>query len=270
VNLAVNARDAMPKGGELKISTSVCEIEANARQQNGEARPGRFVCLSIADSGIGISPENLPHIFEPFFTTKEVGKGTGLGLATVYGITKQHEGWIQVESAPGKGTEFRVFLPACGGRSVATKAIASGPAKPASGKETILVVEDEAALCGLIRTTLQRQGYRVFTAASGTEALSAWSSRMPQVDLLLTDMVMPGGVTGTELVKEMRAKNPELKAICMSGYSSEINGHQSNANPGIPFLVKPFGTQTLAELVRSCLDETTGQTTTRKPACLSA
>jgi len=253
MNLAVNARDAMPNGGQLAFSTSVREIDTAQAQQHPEARPGRFVCLTVADTGSGIAAEHLPHIFEPFFTTKEVGKGTGLGLATVYGIIKQHEGWMEVDSRVGRGTTFLLFLPAATRKAVEADTVIHAPA-PRGGSETILVVEDEPALRGLMRTTLQRQGYRVFTAGSGFEAIQAWSNRLHQIDLLLTDMVMPDGVTGRELAEKWLAQKPELKTIYMSGYSTEFYRHKPMLSEAVCFLAKPFGPQTLAETVRACLD----------------
>jgi PAS domain S-box-containing protein len=253
LNLAINARDAMPKGGQLKLSTAVREIDDAQARQHPESRAGRFVCLSVTDSGAGIAAEHLAHIFEPFFTTKQVGKGTGLGLATVYGIVKQHEGWIEVESSVGQGTTFRILLPVSHQKT--ENAVTKIPV-PASrgGSETILVVEDEPALLSLVRVTLQRQGYRVFTAGSGLEALEAWSDRLHQIDLLLTDMVMPDGVTGVELAERLLAQKPELKTIYMSGYSAELNGQEAVVSRDVCFLPKPFGPHALTKLVRECLD----------------
>jgi CheY-like chemotaxis protein len=254
MNLAVNARDAMPKGGQLTIATSVQEFGEARQQLHPESRPGRYVCLSIADTGSGISAEHLTRIFEPFFTTKEMGKGTGLGLATVYGIVKQHDGWIEVESRLGQGTTFKVYLPALSRPAVAPAVpVATPPAR--GGNETILVVEDEPALRSLVRTVLQRQGYQVFTASSGVEALKTWSQRLDQIDLLLTDLVMPDGLTGWELAKQLQTEKPELKAIYMSGYSNEINGHDPVMAKDIHFLPKPFGPRVLTDAVRGCLDE---------------
>ncbi len=253
MNLAINARDAMPTGGRLTFTTSLREIDEAGAQRHSEARPGRFLCLSVADTGCGIAPEHLPHIFEPFFTTKEVGKGTGLGLATAYGIVKQHDGWIEVESRIGRGTTFTIFLPA-----VSKKTVGSAtriPVPPARGGcETILVVEDEPALLKLVSTTLQRQGYRVFTAGSGVQALEGWSTRLREIDLLLTDMVMPDGLTGWELAQKFQASKPELKTIYMSGYSTDLHGQAPALTQDVCFLAKPFGPQALAQAVRACLD----------------
>jgi len=254
MNLAVNARDAMPKGGQLTLSTSVCDISDGHKQQNPESRRGRHVCLSVADTGSGIAPEHQTRVFEPFFTTKEAGKGTGLGLATVYGIVKQHEGWIELESQVGRGTTFKIFLPVSSKK--ADKTITRIPEPLArGGHETILVVEDEPALLALVCKTLQRQGYRVFTAGSGAEAFNNWSARLHQIDLLLTDLVMPAGLTGWELANKLQAQKPGLKAMYMSGYSTDMNGHDPGVRQGVHLLTKPFGLRTLANAVRGCLDE---------------
>jgi len=254
INLATNARDAMPRGGQFVVSTSACDIGGAHVRQHRESRPGPHVCLSVTDTGCGITPEHLSRLFEPFFTTKDVGKGTGLGLASVYGIVKQHDGWIEVSSHVGKGTSFRIYFP-----------LSSHPVIPAEssppvtlargGGETVLIVEDEPGLRELFCLTLQRLGYRVFTECSGAKALHSWSSRLDQIDLLLTDVVMPGGVSGWELVSTLQAGKPDLKAIYMSGHSTDASGHVSGAAKNIRFLAKPFSVETLAETVRTCLDE---------------
>jgi PAS domain S-box-containing protein len=255
MNLAVNARDAMPQGGELTFSTGVHEITESYKRQQPDSRPGSFVSLSVTDTGTGIAKEHLPHLFEPFFTTKEVGKGTGLGLATVYGIVKQHEGWIEVDSQPGRGTTFRIFVPvasAANGPGYQTDII---PAVR-GGKETILLVEDEPAVRGLVRTSLQRYGYQVHTAASGVEALKQWAEHLNEIDLLVTDVVMPDGVSGWELAKQMQARKATLKVVYMSGYNSNMTVMESGPviENGNMFLQKPFKPQRLAEVVRACLE----------------
>jgi two-component system cell cycle sensor histidine kinase/response regulator CckA len=254
MNLAVNARDAMPKGGQLTISTSLQSIAESGRRHLSDARPGRFVCLSVADNGTGIAPEHLPHLFEPFFTTKEVGKGTGLGLATVYGIVKQHEGWVEVESQSGHGTTFRVFLPA--GPVGAAAEDSESTAAVRGGKETILLVEDEPGVRGLVRASLERYGYGVRTAASGAEALSEWSERLNDIDLLITDVVMPDGVSGWDLASQLQARKPGLKVVYMSGYNANMTVMESGPviGKGNLFLQKPFKPQKLAEVVRACLE----------------
>jgi two-component system cell cycle sensor histidine kinase/response regulator CckA len=254
INLAANARDAMPAGGRLTLSTSACEIDSSHVRQFPEARPGPHVCLSVTDTGCGIAPEHMSHLFEPFFTTKDVGKGTGLGLASVYGTVKQHEGWIEVSSRKDKGTTFKIYFPASSLPAVPVES--SSLASPArGGNETILIVEDEALLRELFCLTLQQLGYRVFAECSGAKAIRAWSSRLDQIDLLLTDLVMPEGVSGWKLASTLQAEKPDLKTIYMSGHNNETNGMISNAAKNIRFLAKPFSVVTLAEAVRACLDE---------------
>jgi PAS domain S-box-containing protein len=254
LNLAVNSRDAMRGGGQLNISVSKVDLDETGLRGHSEGRIGRFVCLVVADTGSGIEPENLPHIFEPFFTTKEVGKGTGLGLATVYGIIKQHQGWIEVSSRPGAGTSFHVFLPASGEAAKSTEAPL--PAESArGGTETILVVEDEMAVRELVCTILTSSGYKVHEAASGAKALEVWRQHKESIDLLLTDMVMPDGVTGRDLAERIQAEKPGLKAIFTSGYSSEIVGKDFKLREGLNFLQKPYHPQKLVQAVRKCLDD---------------
>ena len=244
----------MPHGGQLTLSTSLCDIDSAHVRQHPEARPGPHVCLSVTDTGCGIAPEHLSRLFEPFFTTKDVGKGTGLGLASVYGIVKQHEGWIEVSSRVGKGTSFKIFFPASSLPVVPAES--SPPVRPArGGGETILIVEDEAGLRELFCLSLQQLGYRVFAECSGAKALRAWSARLDQIDLLLTDLVMPDGVSGWKLASALQAEKPDLKAIYMSGHSADVNGLGSGAAKNIRFLAKPFSVETLAETVRTCLDE---------------
>src|SRR5664279_6420680 len=205
LNLTVNSRDAMPKGGLLAIRISALELEARRLAQHAEGRAGQFVCLSVIDMGCGIPVENLRRIFEPFFTTKEVGKGTGLGLATVYGIVKQHQGWIEVESEPGKGATFRVFLP----RSMeAAQVAAERPAEPVArgGTETILVVEDEAPVRELVCNLLARHGYQILQAESGAKALQVWRESKDRISLLLTDLIMPDQLNGHELAEKLWAE----------------------------------------------------------------
>ena len=253
VNLVVNARDAMVRGGKLILSASAVEIDEAHREHHPEARPGQFACLSVTDTGCGIPPELLLRIFEPFFTTKAVGKGTGLGLSTVYGIVKQHEGWIEVVSEVGKGTTFKVFLPK-------SSKPAGGPTEttfhsvPRWGDEKILLVEDEAALRGLASKLLQKEGYQIVEAASGVEALKVWEQHDGVFDLLLTDMVMPGGVTGRELAEKLLADKPELKVIFTSGYSTDMVGKNFVLEEEVNFLPKPYPPKALIQIVRVCLD----------------
>jgi len=227
-------------------------VEATTTQF-GQTRPGPFVCLSVTDAGGGIRPEILPRIFEPFFTTKDVGKGTGLGLATVFGIVQQHKGWLSVESQINRGATFRVYLPRLtreSGRPAATPATAA----ISGGRETILLVEDEAALRQSVRTALTRLGYRVLEAATGREALEVWQQRHAEIHLLLTDLVMPGSLNGHELAARLREQNPALPIIYTSGYSTDVAGQQLPLETGVNFLAKPYEPHQLARVVRNCLD----------------
>ncbi|HEX5397458.1 MAG TPA: ATP-binding protein [Verrucomicrobiae bacterium] len=256
MNLAVNARDAMPQGGTLTIGIDLMAIDAAYAEMRPDARPGYFLRLRIADTGTGMDAATLGRIFEPFFTTKEVGKGTGLGLATVYGIVKQHEGWIEVNSEPGKGATFDVFFP------ISEKPMA--PAKPevaaktpvTGGNESILLVEDEAILREMARDILKDCGYRLFEASTGKEALALWQACGNQIDLLLTDMVMPDGISGVDLAEQLLADRPELKIIFTSGYSSTEISAELLAHSQARFLQKPYSHTTLARTVRDCLDHT--------------
>jgi two-component system cell cycle sensor histidine kinase/response regulator CckA len=257
MNLAVNARDAMPGGGDLTVRTDVTEIGDSYVARNAEARPGVFVCLSVTDTGCGMDEAVLSRIFEPFFTTKEVGKGTGLGLATVYGITRLHNGWIEVASQVGKGSTFKVFVPATTRKPEAVADTISVSTEVRGGNETVLVVEDEPELRALARQVLENYGYRVLEAASGAAALRIWPQHAREIDLVLTDMVMPEGVSGWELAEKLQVQKPELKVICTSGYSMDLVNRMSRTPElpdGIRLLQKPFRPQALALAVRECLD----------------
>ena len=253
INLAVNSRDAMAANGKLTIATSVVTIDAGDVQRNPEARAGRFACLSVIDNGTGMDATTLGKIFEPFFTTKQVGKGTGLGLATVYGIVKQHQGWIEVISKLGEGTTFNIFLP-ISNEVVAPAASAAASGAIPVGTETILVVEDEFALRELVRSLLEHFGYRVIEAAHGKEALKIWHERRTEIDLLLTDMMMPEGLSGWDLAELIHKEKPDLKVIYTSGYSVDLFGPNHSLREGVNFLPKPYHPRTLAKAVRECLD----------------
>ena len=253
MNLVVNARDAMPKGGQLLIATSAMEINPAYVQLHPEAHAGRFVCLTVTDTGCGMERSVLQRIFEPFFTTKEVGKGTGLGLATVYGIVKQHQGWIEVQSKVGIGTTFKVFFPVADGAGLLTVNTLSESEAVQGGPETILLVEDEKDLLELMREVLQQYKYRILTASCGAEALQVWNEQNGRIDLLLTDMIMPGGMTGDELAAEMKRRKPDLKIIYASGYTSAFVG-RNFGQADVAFLAKPYQPQQVAQLIRDTLD----------------
>ena len=256
VNLAVNARDAMPQGGQLLITTEAVSLDADCARTHPEARAGEFVCLTVADTGTGIAPEHLPRIFEPFFTTKELGKGTGLGLATVYGIVKQHQGWIEVSSQLGAGATFNIFLPAI---PAPAKTVAASKAEAGlpGGSETILLVEDDYGVRVITRRVLESHGYKVYEASTAPEALELWRSRAEEIALLLTDIVMPQGVTGRDLAEQLRALRPTLKVIFLSGYSADVIGKDTDSlqRSKSLFIQKPCSTDTLLGTVRRCLDD---------------
>jgi PAS domain S-box-containing protein len=262
INLVLNARDSMPSGGTIEVKTTGLMLDANAAREHIDARPGRFVCLSITDSGCGMTPEIAGRVFEPFFTTKEVGKGTGLGLSAVHGIVQQHDGWIEVATQPGIGSTFKVFFPAC----ETTANERSGPEfvsprATCGAGEAVLLVEDEPSVRELARLTLEQGGYRVFEAADGPEALSVWEKSPVHIDLLVTDMVMPKGVTGAELARTLVSKDPRLRAIVTSGYNSEPGHNDELLVPGGRFLSKPYDPLTLLRTVKLSLNGRDGLTT---------
>jgi two-component system, cell cycle sensor histidine kinase and response regulator CckA len=252
MNLAVNARDAMPQGGHLTVTTDAVTLDAAAASHNPEAREGRFVRLMVTDTGAGITPDVMGHLFEPFFTTKEVGKGTGLGLATVHGVVKQHQGWIEVRSAPGEGATFEVYLPAAAATGTVHGTARVDPLR--GGSETILVVEDEAPLLDLVTTVLGRLGYQVLTARTGPEAIAVWRDQAGRIALLLTDLVMPDGMTGQQLADRLREEQPGLKVLITSGYNADIAGRDLALDAATAFMRKPYGAQQLARAVRAILD----------------
>ena len=254
LNLAVNSRDAMPKGGSLVIRISVCERRAGPQVEPAETRDGRFVCLTWSDDGCGIAPEHLSHVFEPFFTTKAAGEGTGLGLATVHAIVKQHQGWIELESQVDKGTTFNVFLPSTSRMPEPVAQSSSQDTAARGGTETILVVEDDGPVRELACNLLAGQGYNVVQAQCGTEALEVWEQCRGQIDLLLTDLVMPDRLNGRELAEKLWAQQPELRVLFTSGYSPDVVGKDFVLRPGINFLEKPYHPRKLAAAVRECLD----------------
>jgi two-component system, cell cycle sensor histidine kinase and response regulator CckA len=255
MNLAVNSRDAMPKGGHLTINTSTLRVDDAYANQNSDAFVGETVCMTITDTGCGIPEENLSRIFEPFFTTKAVGQGTGLGLATVYGIVKQHSGWMRVQSEVGKGTTFQIYLP-CGKGKKMRAEISTEKFTLRGGTETILLVEDEAAVRNLVNQMLQKLGYTVLEADSGVAALKVWKHNREKIHLLLTDMIMPDGMTGRELAEILQFDRPEIKVIFTSGYNAEIVGEDFVLHEGLNFLQKPYQPKKLARVLRECLDNT--------------
>ena len=252
MNLAVNARDAMPNGGRLSITTSVESVHRGSTPMDPEPREGQYVCLKFADTGFGMDTQILSRIFEPFFTTKPVGKGTGLGLSTVFGIVRQHHGWVEVESEPNKGTIFRIYFPSTQHSPDRVESVTDVPLR--NGRETVLVAEDEEALRQVVVQVLKLHGYTVLEAASGRDALEIWEQAGRPVDLLLTDLVMPGGVMGSELAERLTRQCPSLKVIYTSGYSPGMAGKDASLLEGRNFLPKPYSITQLARFVRECLD----------------
>ncbi len=253
LNLAVNARDAMPSGGRLVIETADTKVGTEPARLHATVAPGHYVTLRVSDSGSGIPPDVLPKIFEPFFTTKGPGKGTGLGLATVFGIVKQHAGSIAVRSQPGEGTTFEILLPTAipGDESAADAPLNLAAA---GGSESILVVEDDTHVRKLTRVVLEEAGYKVFEARNGVEALGTWERHRDEIRLLLTDIVLPDALSGRDLASRIRERNPGLKIVYTSGFSADLAGREVAMEEGQTFVQKPYEANLILATVRHCLD----------------
>ncbi|MFL5378976.1 MAG: ATP-binding protein, partial [Myxococcales bacterium] len=249
INLAVNARDAMPRGGRIRIRSENVRVEENRVLRGGDLPAGRYACIVVEDSGTGMTDEVLARLFEPFFTTKETGKGTGLGLATVYGIVKSAGGAIDVESTPGVGSTFRVYLPAA---NEAHAQAGGAQTRPEHGRgETILIVEDEDPLRALVRRILVNHGYSVIEACDGEDGLRRAGNHQGPIDLLLTDIVMPQ-MTGHDLAKRLGTTRADLRVLFMTGYTEQAVVAHAN---GSALLNKPFSTMALLAHVRKLLDQ---------------
>jgi CheY-like chemotaxis protein len=253
VNLVSNGRDAMSNGGQLTIRAAEASFTAADIPAKSERQAGRFVRLSVTDTGSGMDSGVIDHLFEPFFTTKQVGKGTGLGLAAVYGMVHQHQGWIEVESKAGQGTTFDIYFPVTD-QAPQRLVEAASPPEPRGGQETVLVVDDESVLRELVREILTAQGYRVLEASDGVEALAVWDEHRDKVDLLLTDIAMPGGLSGRDLAEKLRKEDPLLPIILSSGYSQEMIERSGDTVQGATYLSKPYLPAELAQAVRHALD----------------
>ena len=252
LNLVVNARDAMPEGGQIIIELDHIAVD-EATASTHHAKAGEFVRLTVRDTGCGIPPEHLTHIFEPFYTTKDPAKGTGLGLATVHGIIEQHHGWVEVESVLGQGTAFHILLPRLlASPQVVSQNVVGGLVHGGNG--TILLVEDEQALRMLAVRVLKQQGYRVLEAPQGNGALELWQQHKNKVDLLLTDVIMPGGISGGKLAEQLLAEKPGLKVVFMSGYPGDMSERGLNLHHGHKFLQKPFLPAKLVQTVQDSLN----------------
>ncbi|MEN8142536.1 MAG: ATP-binding protein [Thermodesulfobacteriota bacterium] len=251
MNLAINARDAMADGGDILIDTSTFEMGEEFVKNNDGSRAGSYIQLRVTDSGTGIDPEHRNLIFEPFFTTKEEGKGTGLGLSTVYGIVKQHNGYIKLESTLGKGTTFRVFLP------LAESAVAdlqkSRPDAAVAGSETLLIVDDEPTIRKMLKDIISPHGYQILEAGSGEEALELCDNQAQGIDLMLTDVVMKG-MNGKQLAEKMATVRPATQILYMSGYTEDIISDKGIVAPGTKLIAKPFSPVELLTRVRAVLD----------------
>jgi CheY-like chemotaxis protein len=252
MNLAVNARDAMPTGGVLTIETENVEMDLTYVRGHPVAQAGSYVMLAVSDSGIGMDEATKERIFEPFFTTKETGKGTGLGLATVYGIVKQSGGFIWVYSEPGRGTSFKIYFPRINETPTASDTPAAAPAPPPRGTETVLIVEDVTAVRGVAREMLERSGYRILEAADGASALRLAAKHAGAIDLLLTDVVMPG-LSGRQLAEQLVELRPQMRVLYMSGYTDDAVVTHGMLEPGINYLQKPFTLDGLARKVHEVL-----------------
>jgi CheY-like chemotaxis protein len=251
MNLCVNARDAMPRGGVLTISTSQVSLDARFCRSHEWAKPGEYILLEVVDTGTGMDQETLQHIYEPFFTTKETGKGTGLGLATVYGIVRQHEGMINVKSRLDQGTTFSVYLPVSG--EPATQVQPETETTTGGGTETILLAEDDEMVRTLATNILQRAGYTVHTANNGIEAVQQFKTHNSKIDLVILDVVMPG-MGGRQAYEQMLTLRPDLQALFASGYSESAIDTNFVLNEGLTLLQKPFAPSDLLLAVRGILD----------------
>jgi CheY-like chemotaxis protein len=253
MNLAVNARDAMPDGGKLTIQTANAELDAAFAREHQGSIPGQYVMLAVTDTGTGMDPETQAQIFEPFFTTKDRDKGTGLGLATVYGVVKQSSGYITVESEKGKGASFKIYLPRIE-QPVATQSEISQAPLTVRGCETILLVEDAEPLRKLAHMFLKDNGYQVLTAGDGAEAQRVAARSAGPIHLLLTDVVMPG-INGRVLAERLAPRHPAMKVLYMSGYTDSFIAGHGVLEEGIHLLHKPFTEEALMRKVRELLDE---------------
>jgi CheY-like chemotaxis protein len=252
LNLALNARDAMPQGGQLLIETREVELDASHAQTHPEVRPGRYVVLVVGDTGCGMTPEVQARVFEPFFTTKGEGKGTGLGLSVVHGIVKQSGGHVSVDSLPGVGTTFKIYLPALEGP--AARASAGVPAILPEGQgEVVLLVEDEEPVRAITVLLLENLGYRVLEAANGVEGLRLAMGNREEIALLLTDVVMPD-LSGRELAETIRRRYPGLKVLFQSGYTGDVVARHGVLQAEVALLQKPFTLDALAKKVREVLE----------------
>jgi signal transduction histidine kinase len=254
LNLAINARDAMPGGGKLTIETGNVHLDEDYAARNAEVAAGDYVMMAVTDTGSGMPPEIVERAFEPFFTTKEVGKGSGLGLSMIYGFAKQSGGHLKIYSEVGHGTTVRLYLPRLSAQAESAARSKTVAADYPRGGETILVVEDDKDVRAFVISQLQDLGYRVLEAADGPQAQEILDSDA-SIDLLFTDVVMPGGMTGRQLAEKAKLRRPTLKTLFTSGYTENSVVHQGRLDPGVHFLSKPYKRQDLARKLRAVLDQ---------------
>jgi two-component system cell cycle sensor histidine kinase/response regulator CckA len=250
MNLATNARDAMPNGGSLTIRTDVVKLDGTFKNTHGFGRSGAYAQLSVSDSGVGMDEKTMARIFDPFFTTKEVGKGTGLGLASVYGIVKQHGGYITVKSELLQGTTFDIYLPLV---ETTIPSVAEPSPVPARGLETILVIEDDRDVRNLITRILTAQGYTTLEAENGDDAMKVFDGHKEEIKLVILDVVMPGK-NGRQVFDEITQVEPETRAIFMSGYTGDIVIDKGIEKENVDFLQKPLSITSLLRKIREVLD----------------
>jgi CheY-like chemotaxis protein len=250
-NLCVNAKDAIPETGTITIETRNTTINENDCHQHAGFSPGDYVCLAVIDNGTGMDADTMSHLFEPFFTTKKTGEGTGLGLATIYGVVKQNQGFLHVHSEPQQGAAFRIYLPP-DRRPAGSAQSADIRSLPAPGTETILLVEDEPAILRMTTSILKLLGYTVLPSATPGEALHLAEQHNGAIDLLMTDVIMPE-MNGRDLAHRMLSLHPDLKILFMSGYTADVIAHHGVLDPGVQFLQKPFTRSELSERLKSAL-----------------
>ncbi len=258
LNLGLNARDAMPEGGALTLTTGQARLGPDDTRENTDAKPGDYAVIEVRDTGAGMSEAVRHKAFDPFFTTKDVGKGTGLGLSTTYGIVRQHDGWIVLDSSPGKGARFRIHLPLSRMSTDVSRAAKERGGPIERGAETILLVEDEPPVRKTVAKTLRRFGYKTFEAGNGNEAEALWKEHGDRIDLVLTDLVMPSGKSGFDVARELKKDRPDLKVIYMTGHSSELLEHAGSLVRGVDFLPKPFPPHEFSRMIRNRLDANGG------------
>jgi CheY-like chemotaxis protein len=251
INLSINARDAMPHGGQLLLGTHQVRVEAENIPAQSEAKPGDYICITVADSGQGMDEVTLQRIFEPFFTTKGVGKGTGMGLAMVYATVQQHKGWINVKSQQGKGTSFSIYLPVCQSPAEEVPTVTAPlPIEDKVEPMRVLLVEDDPAVRRVMQQMLKRSGCSVLESNNAEDGYQKWSAYRQYIDLIITDLVMPGGQTGEDLARRVLQEKPDVNVVYCSGYSPSLFENGNNLIRPENFLAKPYDTQKVTNLLR--------------------